>query len=255
VKGSVRATWDCLASVYDSKATADPVYLSCIRQAGRAVPKSTHLCLDAGCGTGLSTVIVGARCQRVVAADYSIESLRVLKKRALANVFLVQADLNALPFVDSAFDAVVCANTLQHLKPEGEQGRAIKELRRVVRKRGIVCVCVHHYSRSKRRAGWIKAGKPGQAGIDYIYRFSREELQALVPNATIRGVGFYGLLRIPYLGAQLQDLGAILCGWLAARLACGHMLLAVAKNGLRGRDLCLLAALSAIALVAQSAVT
>lgn len=228
--GSSAAVWDHESTSYDLSRQTDPVYSSCIRQAANAAPQGTRLCLDAGCGTGLATVVLGSRCSAVIAVDYSLESLEILRGKGLRNVVAVLADLTSLPFKDSVFDACVCANTLQHFRPHGPQERAVAELGRVARENGILCVSVHHYSRSKRRAGWIKEGKPGQAGIDYIFRFSRGDLLAILPDSLIVGVGYYGFLRVPFLGSRLQDLLARFLGRIAGLLGFGHMLVAVANK-------------------------
>lgn len=227
---SAAAVWDREASSYDASRQKDPVYLSCIHQVTNSVPSGTNLCLDAGCGTGLSTTALSSRCDFVIAVDYSIKSLRILSGKGLPKVFAVQANLRSLPFKDSVFDAGVSANTLQHFNPRGAQQRAVAEMQRVIRDRGILCLSVHHYSRNKRRHGWIKEGKPGQAGIDYIFRFSRDDLLYIAPSSTIRGIGYYGVLKVPYLGSRLQNFLAYLLGRVAGLFGYGHMLTAVAKN-------------------------
>jgi ubiquinone/menaquinone biosynthesis C-methylase UbiE len=195
-----------------------------------AIPEKTPLCLDAGCGTGLPTALLSAKCDTVIALDYSLESLKMLRRKGLQNVVLVQADLSCLPFKDSAFDACVCANALNQFGPDGRQERAVSELERVTKVNGVVSLSVHHYSKSKQRAGWIKEGKPGQEGIDYIFRFSRDDLLAITPRARIKGVGYYGLCKIPYFGARLQDTVAWFFGRLAGLLGIGHMLTAVFRK-------------------------
>lgn len=228
--GSSAAVWDDEAACYDASRLTDPVYCSCIQQISNTAPIGTKLCLDAGCGTGLVTAKLCLRCDTVVAVDYSLESLKILKNKGFKNIWAVQADLTSLPFKDSAFDACVCANTLQHFKPHGPQERAIHELERVTTERGTIGVSVHHYSRSKQRAGWAKEGKPGQIGIDYIFRFSRNELRAIIPDSSIKGVGYYGPARIPLVGRRLQNAMASLFGKFAAFLGMGHMLIAVAPK-------------------------
>jgi SAM-dependent methyltransferase len=188
------------------------------------------MCLDAGCGTGLPTEGLSSRCGLVVALDYSLASLRALQAKELSNVLLVQGDLGALPFKDGVFDAALCANALQHLKPDGAQQRAVMEISRALRPGGTMSVSVHHFSRGKRAAGWIKEGKPGQPGIGYIFRFTRRDLRELIPGASTRAVGYYGLIRLPWVGARVQDLVARLLGRIAARLGHGHMLVAVARK-------------------------
>lgn len=224
--GSRAEVWDDQACDYDVSRQGDAVYRSCIVRSAEQIPKGSGLCLDAGSGTGLSTEALRSRCGQVIAVDYSLQSLRVLQKKGLENVFLVQADIEALPFRPSAFDACLCANTLQHLKPGSPQQHAVAELNRVVRDGGRLVVSVHHYSRDKRRSGWVKEGKPGQPGIDYIFRFTRDDLRRLMPGSAIHAVGFYGLLRIPWLGWRMQHPVASVFGRIAGWLGFGHMLIA-----------------------------
>jgi SAM-dependent methyltransferase len=228
--GSAAAAWDEVATSYDEARRTDPVYSACVHHVTGNVPKGTAYCLDAGCGTGLATALLSDRCQAVVALDFSLNSLRVLKRKGLRNVVAVQANLARLPFKDDVFDACVCANTLQHIQPRGPQGRVIAELKRVTKEDGKLSVSVHHYSKAKRKQGWVKEGRPGQAGVDYIFRFSRNDLQAVIPGARITGVGYYGLMRIPWFGSRLQNLSGRAMGSIAALLGFGHMLIADVKN-------------------------
>lgn len=228
--GSAASVWDHEAVSYDQSRQADPVYSSCIDMVAREIPKGITLCLDAGAGTGLTTEVLSARCNRVIAVDYSIKSLKILKSKRFDNVIVVQADLTALPFNGFVFDACACANTLQHLKPHVAQESAISELRRVTKENGVLSISVHHYSNGKKKAGWIKEGKPGQSGIDYIFRFTRNDLLALFPRSQIRGVGYYGFLKVPFLGSRVQNLLAILFGRFAALFGYGHMLVTVSKD-------------------------
>ncbi len=235
--GSSASVWDRLAETYDAQRAHDPVYRSCVRRVARSVRAGTRLALDAGCGTGWATAELKKRCETVVALDYSMQSLRTLVSKSIPGVLAVQADVRQLPFRDSVFDASVCANTLQHLEPSHAQPCAVEELRRVTRDDGVVALSVHHYSTDKRRNGWVKEGKPGQPGIDYIFRFTRDELAALAPGARVRGIGFYGLSRWPGFGTRAQDAAARVLGGLAARRGYGHMLLGVFRNQERRRAL------------------
>ena len=231
--GSRASTWDRIASSYDSTRKKDPVYLSCIYMTTRVVPKDTAICLDAGCGTGLSSEAVSSKCRKVVAMDYSLDSLKILRNKNLQNVILVQADLTSLPFKESVFDACVCANAFQHLAPGSQHDNAASELKRVTKEKGILSVSVHHYSRSKQKAGWIKEGKPGQAGIDYIYRFNRDYFQSLFPDSIVKGIGYYGWLKVPFWGSRLQNVIGTLFGKIAASLGFGHMLISITPKSKR----------------------
>lgn len=108
--------------------------------------------------------------------------------------------------------------------------RYIAELGRVTKEKGVLSVSVHHYSKSKRKAGWIKEGKPGQPGIDYIFRFTRDDLLTLLPGSLTRGVGYYGFLKVPFFGSRLQNILATFFGRAAALFGYGHMLVAVTKK-------------------------
>lgn len=230
ITGSAVVIWDNAAASYDASRQTDAVYSSCIYRTTNEVPKGTGVCLDAGCGTGMSTMTLCSRSTLVIAIDYSFESLKHLKNKGLHNVIVIQADLTSLPFNDSFFDACVCANTLQHFRPNGPQELAVAELFRVKKTNGVLSVSAHHYSRTKQRAGWIKEGKPGQPGIDYIFRFSRNDLLRLIPGSLISSVGFYGFLKVPFFGSRLQNILARLFGRFAALLGFGHMLIAVVKS-------------------------
>lgn len=212
--GSRPEVWDAAADAYDDERQADPVYAACVAEVVRDLRPHGRV-LDAGCGTGLQTALIDGHCD-IHCVDFSRRSLAVLKRR-LPAAMTAAADIRALPFEDESFDAVLCANALQHLGPEG-QGHAARELLRVLKRGGRYAVSVHHYSVEKQRAGWIKEGKPGQAGIDYIYRFSRAELARLFPGSRIRAVGFYGW--------PMQQAVSRVGGRALAAFGRGHMLIA-----------------------------
>jgi ubiquinone/menaquinone biosynthesis C-methylase UbiE len=218
---SNKQTWDDAAASYDSSRQDDPIYAACMRSVVACLRPYGRV-LDAGCGTGLVTRLL-TDATEVLAVDYSPESLAILARKpgALRSLQVQEADLRGLPFPDGSFDCVLCANTLQHLT-ESDQRLAARELLRVLKPGGRYALSVHHYSVEKQRAGWIKEGKPGQAGIDYIFRFSRDELQSLFPGARIRSVGFQGNRVV----ASVYGL----FGALAAKSGRGHMLIAYGEK-------------------------
>jgi SAM-dependent methyltransferase len=228
--GSSRVFWDTSANDYDRLREGDHVYAACIQEVvRRSGRRSAALCLDAGCGTGQATLRCARRARDTVAVDYSFQQLLMLKSKGLPHVMLVQADVRKLPFKSGVFDRTVCANTLQHLKPEW-QPEAIQELQRVTLPEGRVAISVHHFSRQKQAAGWKKEGRPGAGDTDYIFRFSRRELRALLPRASISSAGFYGVARVPLVGRALQRAMTRVFGKLAAWLGFGHMLIGVSRR-------------------------
>jgi ubiquinone/menaquinone biosynthesis C-methylase UbiE len=103
--------------------------------------------LDVASGTGeaasMAIQIVGSA-GFVVGADISQEMLKSARLRLNDRSYLaINADGQALPFKDGAFDAVVCQLGLQFF-PSPAAG--LSEFRRVVREGGMVAVCVNSIS-------------------------------------------------------------------------------------------------------------
>lgn len=210
------AAWDAMAPCYDAEREHDAVYCACVRQAVADLhPQGTVL--DCGCGTGLATPYL-LDAEEVHALDVSEEMLaRLEDKFPTPKVHTASGDVRHLPYPDDMFDCVLVANVLQHLTPL-DQPRAVAEIMRTLKPGGRFCVSVHHYSREKQRAGWKKEGRPGGhlRNSGYIFRYTRAELAALFPGASIRAMGFYGW--------PAQRLVAGVAGSLLARVGRGHML-------------------------------
>ena len=97
--------------------------------------------LDCGCGKatialGLAEAVPDGR---VVGVDLDQGSLTVARRYAAAmkrrNLVFVAADGRRLPFLDAAFDAVLCHSVLETL---GDPARVVAELRRVTKPGGLV---------------------------------------------------------------------------------------------------------------------
>lgn len=93
--------------------------------------------LEVAAGTGLLTAAIATVVTSVIATDYAPAMVAQLEARLrtekIENVVCQQADINALPFPERSFDAVVAANVL-HLVPDLEQSLA--SLRRILRANG-----------------------------------------------------------------------------------------------------------------------
>ncbi len=94
--------------------------------------------LEVGSGLGLLAVEVASRAVRVTGIEHAGAQLAEAQRRSSApNVEFVQGDAHALPFADASFDLVYCRYVLEHL---ADPGRALTEMRRVLRPGGRVAV-------------------------------------------------------------------------------------------------------------------
>lgn len=140
-----------------------------------------HTLLEAGCGTGRMTREFATRCTRMVAADFSFESLRVnarkLRQAGIKNVDLIQADLCAIPLRTEAFDRVVSCQVLEHIPTPACREAAIQEMARVLKHGGNLTLSAYQYSLLMRVFGKKQGEHDG--GI-YFFRFERDELRDLL---------------------------------------------------------------------------
>jgi SAM-dependent methyltransferase len=90
--------------------------------------------LDVGCGTGLTLVLAAARGAIPSGLDVTPELLAIARER-LPGADLREGDMEALPFADETFDAVLGVNAFQFA---GDPVRALTEAARVLRLGGIV---------------------------------------------------------------------------------------------------------------------
>lgn len=208
--------------------------MSCSYMTANCCPIGMRV-LDVGCGTGIVSRELSNRSKDVVAVDHSFESLRELGNNCKDNIRYLSTHATQLPFKDGVFDAVVCANMLQHLEP-GLVSNVVSELYRVVRLGGHIVVSVHHYSRRMVSLGypkegvWEKQGDPA-SGHFYVYRFERHEVQQLFPGCTISCAGFYELdITDNIQDVSVQNNIARVSGESLAQNGYGHMLIASAKK-------------------------
>jgi SAM-dependent methyltransferase len=102
--------------------------------AGR-LPAHARL-LDAGCGTGgMLAFLRGTRADVALeGVDEAEQAVRYCHRRGLAAV--QRAEVEALPFEDAVFDAVMCLDVLYHAGVDEQ--RALAELGRVLRPQGLL---------------------------------------------------------------------------------------------------------------------
>lgn len=122
--------------------------------------------LDLGTGTGIAipalrqSIGSGAR---IIALDISHSMLEEARSRhGQVNVAYVQADGGGLPFVEQAFDAILCNATFPHFR---DKVGALREMRRVLRPGGEIHI-THLAGRERTNAIHRNAG--GVIGNDRV---------------------------------------------------------------------------------------
>ncbi|MDD5166475.1 MAG: bifunctional glycosyltransferase/class I SAM-dependent methyltransferase [Candidatus Omnitrophica bacterium] len=133
--------------------------------------------LDAGCGT---SKVLGAFPQ-AVGMDIDFKKLRY--NLSLGNA-LLNADVRNLCFKDGVFDVVICSEVIEHIQ---HQTQTFTELKRVLKKRGVLILATPDYS----RASWLiiewlyKRVVPGGYADEHISHYNRRDLTEMM-----RGLGF-----------------------------------------------------------------
>jgi SAM-dependent methyltransferase len=126
-----------------------------------------HAALDLGCGDGrLMRELAAAR---IVGADVSAVALSQARERVPEGVDLVELTPGAaLPFADSEFDLVLCAETIEHVQ---DVQLLLSEARRVLRPGGRLAVTTPAHGLLMR---------PPHPLSPHLRFFSRRSLQALL---------------------------------------------------------------------------
>ena len=195
--------------------------------------------LDVGAGHGVLTAFLSELGHRCVAVDVTDPPPRFERIYRLHDIGFERCnvEVDALPFADASFDAVVCCQVLEHFTHSHLP--AVREMRRVLRPTGILEVDVPNVASLRNRSRLLR-GK----NITYDYaefyldaqpmlyagrsfyplrhnrEFTREELRLLLETAGFRRieVSFLrsrryrdGIARLKGIGSALRDV------WPAAR--------------------------------------
>lgn len=130
--------------------------------------------LDAGCGTGGFLARLAARAPAVTAVGVDRDFAACAHARAKSGCALARGSVDALPFADGSFDAILSADVLCH-GGVGDRA-ALAEFHRCLRPGGLVVLNLPAYR-------WLHAAHDEAVGN--VRRYHRRELLAL-----LAGVGF-----------------------------------------------------------------
>ena len=166
------------------------IILGCLASRGR--PLASLRLLDAGCGTGSYSAVLRRYVGAVDAVDLNPSMLGVarakLDRTPGCPVTLHEAGIDALPFEDACFDAVMVNQVLHHLPDSPGDGRPMLRrvlggLARVLRPGGaaIINTCSHE---QLRRGWWYATLVP-----DAVETMRRRHADTGELNALLAGAG------------------------------------------------------------------
>ncbi|WP_151476946.1 class I SAM-dependent methyltransferase [Streptomyces albicerus] len=167
--------------------------------------------LDVGCGTGVLSAVVAARCRPrvVVGCDRSEGFVGAARATGSAPAHFVVADAMSLPVRGGSCDVAVSGLTLNFLP---EPAAAVAEMARVVRPGGLVAAYVWDYADGMGflRRFWDAAVEvdPSAAALDEGRRFSGcrpEPLRAMWADAGLVDVSATPI-EVPTVFADFADL-------------------------------------------------
>src|SRR5437868_15362708 len=164
--------------------------------------------LDAGCGTGGTTVEL-RRFGDVVGIDLAWEALEPARGRGLGQ--LAQASIEQLPFQDAAFDVATSFEVVYHLGVANDAA-ALREIRRVLKPGGMLLLRVPAHD-------WLR-GEHDRL-VHTRHRYSRTEVASKLEAA-----GFEV--------DQLSWANTVLFPPAAAKPLLGRSAFRVARSGFRG---------------------
>jgi len=101
--------------------------------------------LDLGCGTGRNSVKIAEKGAEVIGIDLSKEMLEIAREKAEKfnlNIQFIEQDFSdKIKFKSEKFDVIICDLVFGHLK---DTFPVIKEMKRVLKKRGIIVITDLH---------------------------------------------------------------------------------------------------------------
>jgi SAM-dependent methyltransferase len=159
--------------------------------AAGSVGPGTHL-LDAGCGAGGASVLAAGRGALVNGLDAAAALLAIARARVPDADFRL-GDLEALPYADGTFDAIIGADVLPYV---ADPPAALRELRRVCRPGGRVVLAIggaEDPCAQRAIAAGVRALLPRPLDEDPFVLSGPGVLEALVTRAGLRTLGAGGV--------------------------------------------------------------
>jgi ubiquinone/menaquinone biosynthesis C-methylase UbiE len=117
----------------------DPLWMR-YKRAFDWTPTGLGSLLDAGCAWGYGTRFFTRKARTVYGLDPNPRAIEVARRRYEQLTF-VESSLESTPFDEESFEAIVCCETLEHVRSERE---CFSEMWRVLKPGGVVTLTVPH---------------------------------------------------------------------------------------------------------------
>ncbi|MBI2939300.1 MAG: class I SAM-dependent methyltransferase [Chloroflexi bacterium] len=147
--------------------------------------------LDAGCGTGAGLLWL-ADYGRVTGLDLSGEALAYCRRRGLGR--LVRGSIERLPFADESFDLATSFDVLYH-RWVGDDGLALRELRRVLRPGGWLLLRVPALP-------WLAGRHDAAVYTRHRYRLAEVMAGLTAASFTVERATYANCLLLPLVAAK-----------------------------------------------------
>ena len=148
----IAGVYDLVENIYNGKAnTITTDYVASLMDKEDRV-------LECACGTGMFSVKIAPSVRELTATDFADGMLKKTRRKCakIDNINIEHGDITNLKYADGQFDKAVAANVIHLLD---DPGKAIDELRRVVRPGGMIIIPTYiHFDKSVAAELFNKAG-------------------------------------------------------------------------------------------------
>ena len=135
-RNAKRFTGKAYVSLYDNFRPEPPVAILQQGLSYLGVDKA-DLIIDLGCGTGISTRVLGKYGNAIIGVEPSEEMLSIAKEKTQAkHISYQQAYANAIDVKSSSVDMITCSQSFHWMEPQS----TLKEIDRVLKTNGVLII-------------------------------------------------------------------------------------------------------------------